>query len=218
MYKAILFDLDGTLTDPKQGITRAVQYALAKYKIIEDNLDLLEPFIGPPLASSFEERYGFSASEARTAVDYYREYFADKGIYENELYGGIRELLELLVEQKRTIIVATSKPTVFAEKIVSYFRIDSYFDYVCGSNLDGTMSDKGEIIAHILQSQQLTAASAIMIGDRKHDLIGAQRNGVASIGVGYGYGSEEELQAHSPAYYVRNVRELHELFQDATAV
>ncbi|MBP3963893.1 HAD family hydrolase [Paenibacillus lignilyticus] len=218
MYKAILFDLDGTLTDPKQGITRAVQYALAKYEIIVDDLDQLEPFIGPPLASSFQEHYGFSASEARTAVDYYREYFADRGIYENEVYGGIRDLLERLAEQKRTLILATSKPTVFAKRILSYFQMDSYFDVICGSNLDGTMSDKADIIAHILRSQQLTAESAVMIGDRKHDLIGAQRNGVDSIGVGYGYGSEEELRAQSPKYYVRSVRELQALFEPATAV
>ncbi|BBH22054.1 hypothetical protein Back11_33990 [Paenibacillus baekrokdamisoli] len=135
-YSTILFDLDGTLTNPKLGITKSVQYGLSKYNIMEENLDNLEPFIGPPLAHSFMEFYSFSESEAKNAVEYYREYFATKGIYENELYDGIIELLENLVSQQCVLMVATSKPTIFAEKILDYFGIDKYFEFVCGSHLE----------------------------------------------------------------------------------
>jgi phosphoglycolate phosphatase len=212
-YTHILFDLDGTLTDPKQGITKSVQYALSKFNIIEDNLDKLEPFIGPPLAHSFMEMYAFSESEAKTAIAYYREYFQDKGIFDNKLYAGMKELLELLTIQQRVLMVATSKPTVFAERILSYFNIESYFQYTCGSHLDGTRIDKTEIIKHILDEKNLTIDSTLMIGDRKHDIIGAHNNGMASIGVGYGYGSEAELSGIKPTFYVKTVEELIEIFQ-----
>lgn len=207
-YSTILFDLDGTLTDPKLGITRSVQYALAKFGIAEDDLDKLEPFIGPPLAGSFKDIYSFSDSKSAQAVEYYREYFRDKGMYENEIYAGIRPLLEALVNQGRVLMVATSKPTVFAEKILRYFEIASYFKAVCGSNLDGTRSDKTEIIEHLIQEYKLEKSATIMIGDRKHDIIGAHNTGIASIGVGYGYGSESELAAIKPTYCIGTVQEL----------
>lgn len=207
-YSTILFDLDGTLTDPKLGITRSVQYALAKLGIAEDDLDKLEPFIGPPLAGSFKDIYAFSDSKSVQAVEYYREYFREKGMYENEIYAGIRPLLEALVNQGCVLMVATSKPTVFAEKIVSHFEIASYFRAVCGSNLDGTRSDKTEIIEHLIQEYTLEKPATVMIGDRKHDIIGAHNAGIASIGVGYGYGSESELAAIKPTYCVRTVQEL----------
>jgi phosphoglycolate phosphatase len=207
-YSTILFDLDGTLTDPKLGITRSVQYALSKYNIIEEDLDKLEPFIGPPLANSFEDIYSFSKYEAKKAVEYYREYFIDQGMYENEIYVGIKELLEILVNQQRVLMVATSKPTIFAEKILNYFKIDHYFEFVCGSNLDGTMSDKTEIIKYILDKKNIEKNSTIMIGDRKHDIIGAHNNGIDSIGVAYGYGSEEELRNIKPTHYIKTVQGL----------
>jgi phosphoglycolate phosphatase len=190
-----------------------VQFALSKFNIIEDDLDKLEPFIGPPLAHTFMEMYAFSEPEAKTAITYYREYFQDKGIFDNKLYAGMKELLELLTIQQRILMVATSKPTVFAERILSYFNIESYFQYICGSNLDGTRVDKTEIIKHILDEKNLPVGSTLMIGDRKHDIIGAHNNGMASIGVGYGYGSEAELSDIKPTFYVKTVQELTEIFQ-----
>jgi phosphoglycolate phosphatase len=207
-YTTILFDLDGTLTDPKMGITKSVQYALRKFNIVEEDLDKLEPFIGPPLANSFMEIYSFTELKAKKAVEYYREYFKDIGLYENELYAGMNELLEMLISQKRVLMVATSKPTIFAEEILKYFNIDKYFEFICGSNLDGTMSDKTEIIRYILNEKNLKKQSTIMIGDRKHDIIGAHNNGIASVGIGYGYGSEEELININPTHYIKTLQEL----------
>ncbi|MFC5406640.1 HAD family hydrolase [Cohnella soli] len=210
-FSTLLFDLDGTLTDPKIGITKSVHYALTKFNIYVDDLDNLDLFIGPPLAKSFMDLYSFSESQAKTAVEYYREYFSTNGIYENELYEGIMDLLEL-VSRDHILIVATSKPTVFAEKILNYFNISKYFDFVCGSNLDGTMSDKTEIIKYLIDARNLVKDRTIMIGDRKHDIIGAHNNQIASIGVGYGYGSEEEIINIKPTYHIKTVKELLEAF------
>lgn len=206
-YSTILFDLDGTLTDPKMGITKSVQYALRKFNIIEEDLDKLEPFIGPPLANSFMELYSFSELESKKAVEFYREYFKDTGLYENELYAGMNKLLEMLINQKRVLMVATSKPTIFAEKILKYFNIDKYFDFICGSNLDGTMSDKTEIIRYIVKEKNINKQRTVMVGDRKHDIIGAHNNGIDSIGVSYGYGSEEELKNSKPTHIIKSVQD-----------
>jgi len=214
-YQTILFDLDGTLTDPKLGITKSVQYALRKFDIHVENLDELVPFIGPPLANSFMEVYHFDADQAKQAVAYYREYFKDTGIYENDIYPGIHKLLAMLQEEKRRLIVATSKPTVFAKRVIAHFELDMYFDEVCGSNLDGTMSDKAEIIQSILERYQLEREHVIMIGDRKHDIIGAHKNDVASIGVEYGYGTREEIAQVEPTYITKTVEELNQLFSHA---
>ncbi|MDF2938701.1 MAG: phosphoglycolate phosphatase [Paenibacillaceae bacterium] len=211
-YTAVLFDLDGTLTDPKTGITKGVQYALAKAQITVEDLDTLECFIGPPLTVSFSEFYGFSDADAQAAVAAYREYYSVTGLYENLLYDGIRELLELLKAQGRKLIVATSKPTVFSQTILEHFQIASYFDHIVGSNLDGTLSEKAEIIAHILEHNQLDKSSVVMIGDRKFDIIGAHANKIDSIAVGFGYGSEAELLGAEPTHYVKTVAELRGLF------
>jgi phosphoglycolate phosphatase len=214
--KAKIISNINTLTDPKQGITKSVQYALSKFNFIEENLDKLEPFIGPPLVHSFMEIYAFSEPEAKIAIDYYREYFQDKGIFENELYAGMSDLLEMLTDQQRVLMVATSKPTVFAERILKYFNIEMYFQFTCGSNLDGTRSDKTEIIKYILDEKCLTINNTLMIGDRKHDIIGAHNNGIASTGLGYGYGSEQELIDIKPTFYVKTVQELTQIFQGGT--
>lgn len=208
-YQNILFDLDGTLTDPKQGITKSVQYALAKFDIVVENLDALEPFIGPPLEVSFKAFYHMSEADAKKAVSYYREYFSATGIYENMIYPDIEKLLKTLKDKGRRLIVATSKPTVFAEQILKYFKIEDYFDGVYGSNLDGSMVEKSEIIAYIVENIVSRDETVVMIGDRKYDIIGAQKNGVDSIAVGYGYGSKDELQICDPTYYASNVEELH---------
>ncbi len=210
--KHVLFDLDGTLTDPKIGITKSVAYALEKFNVSVDSLDDLEKFIGPPLRDSFKDFYGFSEEEANTAVEYYRERFSDKGLYENAIYSGIKELLEKLKSLGKTLIVATSKPTVYAVKILEYFDILEYFEFVAGSEIDGTRSDKAEVIAFALTQNKISELSdVIMIGDRKYDIIGAKKTGIKSIGVLYGYGDLEELNQAKADYIVRDVRELEEI-------
>jgi len=211
-YKIILFDLDGTLSDPKVGITKSVQYALQKMVIIEPDVDKLECFIGPPLQVSFAEHYNFDEVSIQKAVEFYRERFKEKGMFENELYPNIPSLLESLKEQQFILVVATSKPTVFAEKILNYFNIDQYFDFVVGSNLDGTRTSKTEIIQNIIEKyDEYNFDNFIMIGDRKHDIIGANNIGIDSIGVTFGYGSVEELNNSNPTYIVNDVNELKEI-------
>lgn len=212
IFKQILFDLDGTVTDPKIGITNSVKYSLDKFGIHETDMDKLVQFIGPPLQNSFKEFYGFSESESRLAVDYYREYYSDKGIFENELYPGIEVLLTQLENNNKTIILATSKPTIFAERILSHFKISCFFNHVIGSNLDGTRTDKTEIIKYILDMKIHSQSETIMIGDRKFDIIGATNNNIKSIGVGYGYGSAQELKEANPYCLFNTVEELLDFF------
>jgi phosphoglycolate phosphatase len=208
-YKYILFDLDGTLTDPKEGITKAVQYALKKYDIFVEDLDLLEKFIGPPLKNSFMEFYNFDEEKAVQAVSFYREYFKEKGMFENKVYENIENVLNKLQALGLNLIVATSKPTVFSKEILKYFNLEQYFIEVVGSNLDGTRSEKGEIIKFILEKYKITRLhEVVMIGDRKYDIIGATDNYIDSIGVTYGYGSEEELKNAKATYIANAVQDL----------
>ncbi|GAE25715.1 phosphoglycolate phosphatase [Halalkalibacter wakoensis JCM 9140] len=211
-YKIILFDLDGTLSDPKVGITKSVQYALNKMGIDEPDCDKLECFIGPPLQVSFTEYYKFDEARTQKAIDFYRERFKEKGMFENELYSHIPSLLKSLKEQGFTLIVATSKPTVYAEKIVKYFSIDPYFQLIVGSNLDGTRSSKTEIIQYILDTyHDHKFSDFVMIGDRKHDIIGAHQTGIDSIGVTYGYGSIKELSDSNPTHIAKSVDQLKDI-------
>ncbi|WP_425058828.1 5'-nucleotidase [Sporomusa carbonis] len=211
-YEVILFDLDGTLTDPKIGITKSVQYALEKFGIYEPDLDKLIPFIGPPLVESFREFYSLNTSEAHQAVAYYREYFTKSGMYENAVYSGIQELLSKLSCGNKQLIIATSKPTVFSEQIAQYFDIKKFFSLIVGSNLDGSRIHKTEIIAYILATiPQVSREKIVMVGDRKHDIIGAQNNGIDSIAVAYGYGTSAELQQANPTYIVSSVSELEQI-------
>lgn len=207
-YKYILFDLDGTLTDPKEGITKSFQYALRHFGIEEDLVNL-EKFIGPPLHDSFRDDYNFSEEEVEEAVTKFREYFAQNGIFENKIFLGVKEVLEYLHSNNKRILLATSKPTIFAEKILKHFEIDKYFEYIGGSNLDGSRSEKNEVINHVLEVCKVSSMEdVIMIGDRKYDVIGAKRIGVDSIGVLYGYGDLEELQEVNPTYIIKNIEEL----------
>ncbi len=207
----ILFDLDGTLTDSKLGITNSAAYALEKFHIKVENLDDLTKFIGPPLMDSFMEYYNMSEEDALTAVTYYREYFAVKGVYENSLYDGIKDLLIELKQRNMTLIVATSKPTFYATKILEHFGIMEYFTFVAGSELDGTRARKAEVISYVLEENSIEDLSkAIMIGDRKHDVIGAKEMGVESIGVLYGFGDKEELEQAGADHIVATVTELEE--------
>ncbi|MBH0156468.1 HAD family hydrolase [Fictibacillus sp. 5RED26] len=218
-YEYILFDLDGTLSDPKEGITKSVQFALRRMGIAEENLDHLESFIGPPLQQSFQEFYSFNETQIRTAITYYRERFKDRGMYENTLYEHIPSLLQELKDNGHTVAVATSKPTVFAEEILKYFNICHYFDLIVGSNLDGTRTSKTEIIQHILHHySDQPKETFIMIGDRKHDIIGAHNTGIDSIGVTYGYGSMEELTNAKPTSIVKTVSELREVILKNTTI
>lgn len=208
-YDFILFDLDGTLSDPKIGITKSVQFALDQMGIRIDNLDELDVFIGPPLQQSFSDYYSFDEAQTQIAIKHYRERFSDVGMYENTLYDHIPALLQELKENGHTLVVATSKPTVFAKEILKYFNIHHHFDLIVGSNLDGTRTSKTEIIQYILDHyRQQTSEAFIMIGDRKHDIIGAHNTGIDSIGVTYGYGSIEEITQINPTFYVSTVLEL----------
>ncbi len=208
-YDVVLFDLDGTLTDSKIGITKSVQYALAKFNIREDNLDSLEPFIGPPLSESFQKHYGFEPSQVQDAVDFYREYFSTTGMYENVVYPGIPDLLTDLKSKGKELIVATSKPTVFANQILKTFNLYQYFTTVVGSHLDGTRTSKTEIIAHALSTlEKPKENSNVMVGDREHDIIGAQGNAINSIAVTYGYGSLSELQRANPTHLAHAVEDI----------
>lgn len=199
MYHYILFDLDGTLTDPKEGITNSVAYAL-KYYGIEENPDKLLCFIGPPLHESFMVYYGFEADKAMEAVEKYREYFADRGIYENKLFPGTEALLKDLKTEGKKIALATSKPQVFARQILEYFHIERYFDVVVGSNLDGSRTKKSEVIEEVfsrfadLEGQPQDKKKYVMVGDRLHDIEGAKAAGIESIGVTFGYGGKRELE------------------------
>lgn len=210
MKRYIFFDLDGTLTDPMLGITSSVQYALSKFGISVRYLKELIPFIGPPLKESFQRFYGFSDEQADEAVAYYREYFSPKGIYENEIYAGIPQLLEDLSDAGFELAVATSKPGVYAERILKHFGIDEYFSLVVGSELDGTRVQKAEVIQHVLDVYGIVGKDAVMVGDREHDIKGAAACGVTSIGVLYGYGSRTELMEAGADHIVTTVKELRE--------
>ena len=196
----ILFDLDGTLTDPKEGITKSVQHALAHFGIAVDDLNSLIPFIGPPLTDSFEMFYGFTHEQALEGVCVYREYFTQRGWRENQEYAGVREMLRALKTAGFSLSVATSKPEVFALRILDYFHLTDYFDVVGGADLDGTRIRKADVIRYTLgragvsQSGQALEQVA-MVGDREHDILGAKAVGIESVGVLYGYGSREELEA-----------------------
>ncbi|MDC7221799.1 MAG: HAD family hydrolase [Spirochaetales bacterium] len=210
----VLFDLDGTLTDPGPGITKSVQYSLRKCDIDVVDLAELEKFIGPPLAQSYVNFYAFSKEESLRAVDYYREYFSEKGLYENELYPGIPELLEELSHKGISLGLATSKPTVFAERILAYFELDRFFHKVIGSNMDNTRTDKKEIIDVALQELGKSPSEAIMIGDRMHDILGARAHSVKSVGVLYGYSPEGELEEIGPDFLVEDVDSLRDVLRE----
>lgn len=208
-YHYILFDLDGTLTDPGEGITNSVAHALAYYGIQNEDRSLLNKFIGPPLAESFAEFYGFSEERIAEATEYFREYFRDKGIFENEIYEGIEDVLKELLANGKELIVATSKPEEFAKRILEHFHIIQYFTFVAGSTMDEKRVKKDEVIRYALESCGIEDMSqAIMIGDRRHDIIGAKKVEMDSIGVLYGYGDEEELTGAGATYLAETVQDI----------
>lgn len=215
VFQYLLFDLDGTLTDPKIGITTCAQYALRHFGIEEPDLDKLEPFIGPPLSDSFQELYGFDEEKTREAIKVFRERFSTIGLYENEIYPGIREMLAHLKQAGKKLAVASSKATVYIIKILQHFGIEQYFDVIMGSELDGTRSQKEEVIEEALRQlchdNKDSNDKAVMIGDRKFDILGAQAFGLVSVGVSFGYAPPGELEAANADYIVGTVSELEKL-------
>ena len=210
-YKYIFFDLDGTLTDPQEGITNCVKYALESFGIHETDYSKLMRFIGPPLVYSFSEYYGFDEEKSLAAVAKYRERFADIGIFENKVYDGIEEVLGKLVDTAHVLVLATSKPKVFADRIMTKYRLRPYFKLICGSELDGTRNDKNEVIEYAIDKLQIPREKIIMVGDRRQDIIGAKKCGIASCGVRYGYAESGELEDAGADYIAENLDELLEI-------
>jgi len=192
VLKTVFFDLDGTLSDPKIGITKSIQYALERLDVPVPATDDLLWCIGPPLRASFVELVDEARADQGVAL--YRERFGDVGLYENDLYDGIPETLQAFSDVGTRLFVATSKPHVYASRIVEHFGIAGHFERVFGSELDGTRVDKSELLEYALQETGADAASSAMIGDREHDMIGAVNNGLFGIGALYGYGTQEELE------------------------
>ena len=212
-YKNILFDLDGTITDSGEGIINSVLYSLQKFGINEVDMEKIKKFIGPPLKESFGEFYGMTLLQKEEAVKYYREYYQEKGIYENKVYEGIENLLKNLKNEGKNVILATSKPQFYAEEILKYFKIDNLFDFVKGSNMDGSKTNKKEIIEEIISELGLKREETIMVGDRCYDITGAKACKIKSIGVLYGYGSREELEMEKADYIIENVGEIYNILK-----
>lgn len=209
MYNTILFDLDGTLTDSKEGITKSVQYALKDFGIEVDNLDQLQPFLGPPLQVSFKEFYGFNNEDTNIAIAKYRERFATIGAFENSVYEGVEELLQDLIGEGKELAIATSKPEVYTLKILERFNLKKYFKVIVGSELDGSRSSKGLVIKEVFKRLKLdNIDNVVMVGDREHDVIGAKECNIPVIGVKYGYGRDGELEQANADYIVDNIEEL----------
>ncbi len=214
MYRYLLFDLDGTLTDPKAGITRCVQYALEKFNIFEPDPDRLTPFIGPPLAESFQKYYGLDSAQAARAISYYRERFETTGILENEVLPGIPGMLEALAERGKILAVASSKPEPYCIRILEAFGIRDYFTEVTGAEMDESIRcAKPDVIRECMRRLRIPEDEkdkVLMIGDRRHDAEGAQACGIDSLGVYFGYAGEGELEAAKADYILCTVPEMRE--------
>ncbi|KIO45266.1 MULTISPECIES: HAD family hydrolase [Porphyromonadaceae] len=208
-YTCILLDLDGTVTDSMPGITRSVQYALSCFDIQVTDINTLQKFVGPPLKESFMEYYQFDEKMAMEAIEAYRKRFEKIGIYENNLYPGIESLLKELNKAKKKVMLATSKPTIYARQIIDHYHLTPYFSYIGGSSLDGSISHKDEVIRLVMEQNSIeNKEDVVMIGDRKYDIEGARKTGIDSIGVLYGYGDQKELSLAGANYIVRDVEEL----------
>lgn len=211
MKKVIFFDLDGTLTDPMTGICKSAARALSHFGIEKDYTELTY-FIGPPLMDTFMERFHLTQEEAKEAVRVFREYFIPTGIYENEIYPGIEEMLAHLEKEGKYLAMATSKPEPMAETVLRHFGIRQYIRLLAASTIDETRTKKSEVLQYAIEQSGLTdIADAIMVGDRCYDVAGAKAVGMQCIGVLYGYGSREELEEAGADYIVESVAELEEL-------
>ncbi len=208
----VLFDLDGTLTDPKEGICKSYQYALRHYGRQADDLDAFVPLIGPPLQACFVEHLGFAPEQLDEVVAVFRDYFGTRGLYENRVYDGIVDLLAALQARGQRLALATSKAEFFAVKIMEHFGLSRYFDVMVGSELDGHRVAKADVIAEALRRLELTNGRGVaMVGDREHDVMGAQANGLRSVGVLYGYGDRAELAAAGADDIIATVGDLRAL-------
>ena len=206
--KNVLFDLDGTLTDPAEGITNALMHAQRRLGMAVSPREDLYVFIGPPLIETFMSEWGLTRVESEQALVYYREHFSTKGLFENVPYEGIGQALAELKRAGFRLFVATSKPEPLSLRILEHFDLLPYFEAVAGSTMDEQRTKKGEVIAYALQTFHLDPAETVMVGDRKHDVIGARENGLPCLGVLYGYGSREELTAAGAAALAADVGEL----------
>lgn len=205
---SLLFDLDGTIIAPEEGIVNSLIYAYHQMRLpVPTHQELLE-FIGPPLLDSFTKRYQWPLDKANEAIAHYRDRFASKGVLEHQLYDGIGRLLKKLHQHDFRIFLATSKPTVFAEQILEQYQFDALFEGIVGSNLDNTRSQKHEIIGHVLEHYQVNPTEALMIGDRSYDMIGAKSHELKAIGVLYGHGNQQELEDAGADVIVHDVAEL----------
>ena len=208
-YKYILFDLDGTITESGPGIMNSVEYALNKMNREVGERDTLKKFIGPPLTESMEKYYGMSEEEALLGVKYYREYYHDKGIYENRVYDGLEEVLKKINEAGKQAIVATSKPEKYAKIIMDHFHLTKYFACVAGMEMDGGRGTKAQVITYALEKNDITDKSKVlMIGDREHDVIGAHENGLDCLSILYGFGSRKEFEEAGADYIRENVEDI----------
>ncbi|HEM2690352.1 TPA: HAD family hydrolase [Streptococcus suis] len=207
MYQTILFDLDGTLTDSGQGILNSVAYALEKMGIEEPDTANLNRFIGPPLYESFSRFYQLSPEDTQSAVDAFRIYFKEKGMFENQLYPGIIPLLEELRTAGKTLVIATSKPEIFAKQILEHFGIAHYFDVIAGASLDSSRISKADVIGYAINQLEAFPKHAVMIGDREHDIEGARMHQLPAIGVLYGYGNKQEFEKAGATMIVETVQD-----------
>ena len=209
MYKYLLFDLDGTLTNPAEGITNSVAYALNKFGINVEDKRTLYKFIGPPLVDAFSEYYGFSKEDSEKATAFYRETFRVTGLYQNMVYDGVAEMLEALKSKGKKLVIATSKPEEFTMKILKHFDLLRYFDFVAAATFDATRNSKDKVIAYALENIDIKDKSkVVMIGDRHHDIDGAMDNSIDSVGVLWGFGSREELETAGATYIAESVQEI----------
>lgn len=207
----VLFDLDGTLTDPGLGITNSVMHALRKMGVEPPEREALYKFIGPPLKWSFREYYGFDERQCEEALLGYREHFSVTGLFENELYPAIPGVLQKLKDAGLRLAVATSKPEPFSRRIIDHFGLMGYFEAVCGSTMEETRTEKWEVIDYALKLLRVSPSETVMVGDREHDVLGAKKCAVNCIGVLYGYGSREELEKAGAAAIAETPEQVAEL-------
>lgn len=207
-YSSVFFDLDGTIIDSGEGVSNSVLYALKKFGIEETRQNALR-FIGPPLANSFKEFYGFDDEKATRGIEIYREYYREKGIFECYLYDGIKELLLWLKKEGYKVVLCTSKPEEYAHRVLDYFGILDLFDFACGATMDEkTRATKDDVMTYALALSGTKPSEAIMIGDRKFDINSASKFGLDSVGVTFGYGSKEELEEAGATFVVDSANQI----------
>lgn len=215
-YELYLFDMDGTLTDSAEGIFNSVAYALGQMQLPVPPHNVLMQFLGPPLIESFQQFCALSPAQAEQAIVLYRTYFTQRGMWENQVYPGIESVLQALQCQGCRLAVATSKPEAFAKQILERFGLAGYFEYIAGASMDNTHSAKADVIRRVLCALQVPPQRALMVGDRKHDVLGAAACGVDCVGVLYGYGSKTELLEAGAKYLTPTTQALQALLCGTT--